>query len=163
MIRHAHIDDAERIEEIVQQSLDLKYVTALQSPMGIKKRKHWIEHRAKNHPVFVYEEDGQLIGYIALSAYRPQRPSLDRTALISYFVDNKHFQKGVASALLQYLINYLKTTSIKVIIAIILDGNERSIKLTEKFGFEQWAYLPDVFEAYDKVLSQVYMGKVLDQ
>jgi len=49
-----------------------------------------------------------------------------------------------------------------VYLAIIIEGNQGSIQMLKKLGFEQCGYLPEVVNYRNEKRGQVYMGKVLD-
>lgn len=158
MIRHALISDVHRIEEIYNQGIELKFVTARQEPMGLAARTEWLSERSDSHPVIVFEQGDFVVGYAALDYYRKGRASLDKTAVISYFVDQQCWNKGIGSKLIEAMLSEARKQKLHVLIAIIIEGNDPSIALLKKFQFKQWAYLPNVFQAYGKTLGQVYMG-----
>jgi len=45
------------------------------------------------------------------------------------------------------------------VFAIILEGNEASLKLLEKMGFEGWGYLPRVADFDGKEMGHLYYGR----
>ena len=48
---------------------------------------------------------------------------------------------------------------IRHLFAIVLEGNEASVKLLEKMGFEQWGYLPRVADFDGKEVGHLYFGR----
>jgi L-amino acid N-acyltransferase YncA len=49
----------------------------------------------------------------------------------------------------------------RVLFAIIIEGNNTSVALLKKFGFEQWGCLPQVIACYGEVRGYLYLGKIL--
>jgi phosphinothricin acetyltransferase len=47
----------------------------------------------------------------------------------------------------------------KTLFAILLDYNRASIALLEKFGFEQWAYMPGVADFNGHEVGHIYYGR----
>ena len=160
MIRTATEQDLDRIETICNQAIHDGFKTARLTPMGMEARYKWFHHYDRNtYPIFVFEENGIVMGWVSLSPYREGREALDETAVISYFVDFDCLGRGIGSQLINYVIHHLPD-QIKAVFAIIIDGNEASIHLLKKFGFEQWGLLPGVYNAMGEVRDQVYYGKL---
>jgi len=63
--------------------------------------------------------------------------------------------------LVEHSLDYLKNKDLRILIAIILGTNTRSIKFIEHFGFEIWAQLPALAETDGQLIDHVYMGKKL--
>lgn len=158
-IRIAKIEDLGAIVEIYNQAIAIGQKTADLTPVSVEERKAWFEaHPVDKYPILVAQQDDAILGYLTLSAYRPGRMALRHTAEVSYYVHFNHHRKGVASNLLQQAIEMCPTLQIKTLFAILIDSNEASIKLLEKFGFERWGYLPRVAEFDGLEFGHYYYG-----
>ena len=60
--------------------------------------------------------------------------------------------------MIEYALLAGKKLGYKTIFAIILDKNEASIKLLEKFGFEKWGHMPDVANFNGEECGHIYLG-----
>ena len=158
-IRIAKIEDLGSIVEIYNQAIAVGQKTADLTPVSVEERKAWFEaHPADKYPILVAEQDDTILGYLTLSAYRPGRMALRHTAEVSYYVHFDHHQKGVASKLLQQAIEMCPALHIKTLFAILIDSNEASLRLLEKFGFERWGHLPRVAEFDGVEYGHYYYG-----
>jgi phosphinothricin acetyltransferase len=119
------------------------------------------QHTPEQNPIYVYEAAGQVDGWVSLSAYRPGRAGLKDTAEISYYVDDRNQGKGIGSRLVSHAVAEAARLGKRVLLAMILEGNTASISLLKKFGFEQWGFLPSVYQAEGVTRGHIYMGKVL--
>lgn len=160
IIRIARPGDLPAIVDIYNQSIPSHRSTGDTQPLRIEDRMTWFEeHRAEEHPIFVAEVDGQVIGWCSLSAYRPGRAALRFTAEISYYIDLAYHRRGIGTALIERALTACPALQIKHLIAIVLEGNQASLKLLEKMGFEQWGYLPRVADFDGKEVGHLYYGR----
>jgi len=159
-IREATFDDIVSINDIYNQSIPSKISTADILPVSISKRKKWFkDHVKENYPVFVAEINGEVIGWIALSPYRPGRLALKQTAEVSYFIRKNYQKTGIGTKLMNLIIEKSPEYGFKNLFAILLERNIASIKLLEKMGFGKWAFLPRVANFNGIECGQFYYGK----
>jgi L-amino acid N-acyltransferase YncA len=160
-LRIATPADLPRLVEIYNQAILARNATADTVPFNVEQRLDWFTaHKADSHPIHVFEQDGQVLGWLSVSPYRG-RPALRRTAEISYYVDYGHQRSGIGSALLKHAIDDAPRIHKHIYIAILLEWNRGSQRLLEKFGFERWGYLPEVAEFDGRLCGQFYYGKKL--
>jgi phosphinothricin acetyltransferase len=158
-IRIATIKDIEAITEIYNQAIAAGQKTGDTLSVTIEDRKKWFEtHASDKYPILVMEVDDIVVGYLSISAYRPGRLALQHTAEISYFVHFKYHRKGIASNLLQHAIAMCPSLQIKNIFAIVIDTNQVSVRLLEKFGFEKWGHMPRIAEFDGIEIGHLYYG-----
>jgi len=158
-IRLATSKDIIVINDIYNQSVPSKTSTAHLLPVSVEERTLWFnKHNNKRYPIFVAESDGKVNGWISVSPYRSGRQALRHTAEVSYYVHKDHQHTGIATYLLTYVIENCKNYNIKTLIAILMAHNSYSIKLLEKFNFEQWACLPKVLDIDGKEYDHLYYG-----
>ena len=160
LIRLARVGDLPAIVDIYNQAIPSKQSTGDTQPIRVEDRETWFgEHRPDRHPIFVTDLEGQVIGWCSLSAYRKGRAALRFTAEISYYIAPVYHRQGIGRALIKHAIEACPALQIRHLFAIVLEGNEASLKLLEKMGFEQWGYLPKVANFDGKEVGHVYYGR----
>lgn len=163
MIRLASENDLNGIDDIYNQAVARSFMTAHSNPMNQKERTEWFEnHPPEQYPVYVFEIDSEVVGWVSLSPYRPGREALDEVAEISLYVDFNYQGEGIGFDLVKHCMNRAKTLKKRVYFAIIIQGNRGSIRLMEKCGFEKWGYLPEVIHFNGEKRGHIYYGKVLN-
>ena len=160
IIRLAQIADLPSIVDIYNQSIPSKQSTGDTQPLRVEDRIMWFEeHRPDEHPIFVAEVEEQVAGWCSLSAYRPGRAALRFTSEISYYIDSAYHRQGIATALVEHALAACPPLGIKHVFAIVLEGNQPSLRLLEKMGFEQWGYLPRVADFDGREVGHLYYGR----
>jgi len=150
-IRIAELKDLKAIVEIYNQAIAAGEKTADITPFSLDDRKSWFrDHDPDKYPILVAEEES-VVGYLTISAYRPGRMALRHTAEVSFFVHFDHHRKGIASRLLQYAIDMCPSLQ-------LVDSNQNSIRLLEKYGFNKWGYMPRVVEFEGIEYGHLYYG-----
>ena len=163
-IRPATSKDYSDIVKIYNHAVDEKFATADTEHITLESRKDWFaQHSAQTYPIYVAEQDGEIIGWCSLSPHRPGRKALRTVAEISYYIHKDHRRKGVANSLINYTIESAKSLGFKNLISILLDLNKPSIYILEKFGFEQWGHLPAVADIDGVICGQFIYGKKLKE
>lgn len=159
IIRIAQPDDLPALVAIDNQAIAAGQKNANLTPFTVEERRAWFAaHQPQRHPILVAEQAGAVVGYLSLSPYRPGRQALRYTAEVSYYVDFAHHRQGIASRLLQAAIDRCPALEIKTVFAILLDTNQASRRLLEKFGFAQWGHLPRVADFDGVEVGQFYYG-----
>ena len=161
-IRNFAEADREKIVEIYNHAVDEKFATADTEYIIVESRNDWFtQHSSVTYPIYVAEENNEVIGWCSLSPHRPGRKALRTVAEISYYIHKDHRRKGVANSLITYTIEKAKQLGFKNLITILLDLNESSIYILEKFGFEKWGHLPNIAEIDGTTCGQFIYGKKL--
>lgn len=162
MIRPFEQNDIAAINEIYNQAIVAGF-NAFENKISLQNRLNWFENRNNNaYPVYVYEINQKIIGWIYFSPYRLNRSSLAAVVEVSYYVHQLHYRKGVGSKLLNYAVSVAPSLGFNTLIAILISSNLPSIKLLEKFEFEQWGKLPNVVLKNNKPAQHhLYFGKHL--
>ena len=161
-LRHAREQDLPRIVEIYNQAVAQRGATADLEPISLESRRQWLQdHAPDTLPVWVADEQGRVIGWCSLSAYRPGRLALRHTAEISYYVDQEHRRKGVARRLIEHAIQQCPTLDIQHLMTFLLDINTPSIRILEEFGFARWGHLPNVAEIDGQICGHLIYGRAV--
>jgi phosphinothricin acetyltransferase len=122
-------------------------------------RLNWYEeHLSGNHPVFVAEEGGVVVGWISLSEYRKGRRALRYTSEVSFYIRKDRQGQRIGSEMLEFMIHEAQQIRIKTLIAILLGPNTASIRLLEKFGFRKWGDMPNVAEFDGVECNHLFYG-----
>ena len=109
-IRIANITDLERITEIYNQAVSSKFETADTDVFESKDRMDWFYgHPQNSYPIYVYELNGTVVGWISISPYRSGRKALRHTAEISYYVHSGFKRQGIGSKLVEFVLIRVKT------------------------------------------------------
>lgn len=162
MIRLAISDDILMINNIYNQAVDSRKSTADLDHITLEDRIMWFaEHDNKSYPVFVKESDERVVAWTSISPYRKGRRGLSKVVEVSYYVDNQHFGKGIASELMNHVINHHNDFGFQHIICILLEINKPSIYFLEKFGFEKWGDLPNIVDLEGMICNHYIYGKTI--
>jgi len=158
-IRLVKYKDLESIVGIYNQAIVRKSCTADMDIFSVEEKTPWFEeHQSLEYPMYVYEIDNKVVGYVYFSAYRPGRRAMKYTAEVSYYIHNEYQGQGIGSNLLKFAIDRSKDLNFKNLIAILLEINVPSINLLKKFGFKEWGCLPNIVDFDGKVCSHMYYG-----
>ena len=161
-IRTANENDFVDIVKIYNHAVNEKFATADTDYVTVESRKEWFaQHSPETYPIYVAEQDEEMIGWCSLSPHRSGRKALRKVAEISYYIHKDHRRKGVANSLITHTIKSAKALGFKNLISILLELNKPSIYILEKFGFEKWGHLPNVAEIDGVICGQYIYGKRL--
>lgn len=143
--RDATSDDLAIIVEIYNSTIPSRMVTADTEPVSIASRQNWFyEHTSDKRPLWVIENEvKKIIGWVSFQSFYG-RPAYDSTVEISIYIHQQERGKGFGKEILQYCMEKAKGFGTKTLLGFIFSHNEPSLKLFRKFGFEDWATLPDI-------------------
>ena len=163
LIVHARKEHIFEINRIYNQAVEDGLRTAHVSPVSMEERRLWFErHDLDRYPIFVWQENGSAKGWLSISPYRAGREALGEVAEVSYYVDYNYHGMGIASELMKHGIEFCKNISIRILVAILISGNEESIALLHKFGFEESGRIKNAIQ-YDNIYrDHVYMSLNID-
>ncbi len=161
-VRIANQNDWKRIIEIYNHAVLEKGKTADTELQTVEGKQDWLsQHLPPKHIILLAEIDSQIVGWCSLSPHRPGRKALEKTAEISYYVDNNYRKLGIASALINSAIETAKENGINNLFGILLDVNLVSVTILEKFGFKKWGHLPNIAEIDGETCGQFIYGRHL--
>ncbi len=145
-IRAAEPSDLFRIVEIYNQAVPGRISTGDTEPLDPDTQQGWFRgFLPGRNPIFVAEDDdGSVAGYNALSLYRGGRPAFCHTLETSYYVDERSRRRGVATALMEHVLQQCPALGVKTLLAFVMEHNRASIAFLERFGFKRWGRLPGI-------------------
>ena len=111
-------------------------------------------------PWFVYEEEGQIIGYAYANKWKGRcayRFSVESTI----YLKNGQQGKGIGSKLYTALLEVLRERKIHAVIGVIALPNANSQRLHEKFGFKKVAHFTEVGYKFNKWINVGYWELLL--
>jgi L-amino acid N-acyltransferase YncA len=158
-IRDALESDLPVIIDIYNATVPTRMVTAELEPTTVAARLPWFrEHSSDQHPFWVAENDGYVIGWLDFKRFIP-RCAYRGTAEISVYVDQNFRRQGVAHRLLEEAIARAPSLGINAMVGLIFAHNAPSLKLFERLGFERWGLLPRIARLDGSERDLVIMGR----
>lgn len=154
MIRKATRTDARAIADIYNEYVRNSVISFETEAVSLSAMQQRIEEISGQYPYWVYEEDGKVIGYCYAHGWK-ERAAYKHTFETTIYLEAASQGKGIGSQLLQILIDECRKAGAHVLIACIVAGNENSIKLHEKFGFQRVAHFSQVGMKFGRWLDVV--------
>lgn len=162
MITYARPKHLKAINDIYNQAVQGGFCTAHMTPVSLDEREQWfLNHPNDTHPVFVFEGDNTVLGWLSVSHYSKNRQALNEVVEISYYVDYAHHNQGIASALMDHGLQFCRDYGYRIAVAILVGDNDPSIALLEKFGFTEAGRIPDGLNFDGEFRDHLYMSKKL--
>lgn len=162
LVREVRLDDAPSIAHIYNRYVIETTVSFEFEPISVEEMRRRIEDIASSHPYFVCESDGQVCGYCYAHQWK-ERKGYRHTMETTLYVADEYRRKGVGSQLLARLIEACRTKGYHALIACITGGNEASIAIHSKFGFEKVSRFRQVGRKFGKWIDVVDMELLLQE
>jgi len=160
IIRTAEKKDLEAIREIYNEAVLNSTSTFDIEPRTKKQQVEWFRQHKGIYSVIVYEINGEVKGWAALSKWS-NRPAYKDTAENSVYVKKEFRNQGIGKALLNQLIKNAGQVGLHTIIARIASENEISIKIHKDFGFEIMGVMKEAGKKFGKYIDVTFMQKML--
>ena len=154
LVRKAEIEDLQELLDIYNYEVENGVATLDLRPKTLDERKVWFyEHNVDNHPLIVAQIDNHIAGYASLSSYR-EKEAYKSTVELSIYVGVNYRKQGVACILMQEILKMAKEDErIHTVVSVITGGNEASIKLHGKYGFEFCGTIREVGMKFGKYVD----------
>ncbi|MBA8759546.1 GNAT family N-acetyltransferase [Staphylococcus schleiferi subsp. coagulans] len=156
MIRQAQVNDLTQIQEIYNHAI--KHTTAVYTyeTVTLEERENWFQTKQQlQQPVFVYERNGEVLGFATYGQFR-NWPAYQFTIEHSLYVSPNARREGIASQLLENIIQDAREKQVQTMMAGIDDQNIQSKLLHEKFGFRHMGTLEKVGYKFDQWLDLAF-------
>jgi len=121
-------------------------------PRSLEAQREWFAGHVSPHPVIVWEQDGQVLGWGSTSSYSP-RPGYRFTGEVSVYVRETARGRGIGEALLRELIALGAAEGLHTVVGRICEENEVSRRLAEKTGFRLTGVMEEVGYKFDRWLN----------
>ncbi|RBP45922.1 phosphinothricin acetyltransferase [Roseimicrobium gellanilyticum] len=162
-IRPACISDFPRIAEIYEQSPLDDIAQADSSVVDWSTWTSWWEiHSPSQHPLWVCEEGGKVVGWISLSPHH-YRKEFRRTAQVGLYVAPDAQRRGNGTRLVQQLMDSCPMLGIRTVLAFISRHNEASLKIFHRAGWEPWGHFTGAGRSHASQFDIVLLGKIFEQ
>lgn len=146
-IRDAVEGDLPEIVSIYNSTIPERMVSADTEPISVESRIGWFrEHIPESRPLWIAEDEGEVIGWLSLSDFYDGRPAYHATVEIGIYIKEGYRGEGLGRRLLGEAIRRAPSLGIRTLTAGVFAHNEPSLRLFESFGFERWAHYPRVAE-----------------
>ena len=153
MIRKATEHDLSAIKDIYNYAVLNTAATYDINPRDDKYFADMLSEHKGKYLLAVYEDNGDIIGYAALSQFS-KRDAYDITAELSVYVKTDCQNKHIGAQLIEYALNYAQTEKrFLTIVSLITSDNEHSIYLHKKFGFEFGGKIKNAGFKFDRMLG----------
>ncbi len=161
-IRPALQRDLDAITQIYNDAVLNSTASYDQHPVSLENRRSWLaQHQHHELPILVAEAaDQSILGWASLSFFRPW-DGYRFTVEDSIYVAESHRGQGIGTQLLAQLIDQATALELHVIMAGLDAHNPASLRLHQKFGFQQVGYLREVGFKFNRWLDLVLMQRIL--
>lgn len=157
--RDATKNDLARIVEIYNSTIASRMVTADTEPVTVESKMKWFaKHTSEKRPLWVVDQNGDTVGWVSFQSFYG-RPAYDATAEISIYLDEAVRGTGLGRKILQHALENCAGLEIKTLLGFIFSHNHPSLELFRKFGFNEWAMLPNIAVLDGIERSLVIVGK----
>ncbi|MBL25737.1 MAG: GNAT family N-acetyltransferase [Rhodospirillaceae bacterium] len=130
-------------------------------PDAAEMKRRWQALTGDDHPFFVAECAGRIVGYAYAGPYR-LRPAYRYTVENSVYIRPGEERQGVGKALLEALIEACEARGLRQMIAVIGDSDhDASIGLHEALGFRLVGTLDAVGFKHGRWVDSVLMQRAL--
>jgi phosphinothricin acetyltransferase len=158
MIRQATSSDLETINSIYNEAIREGGFTGDIEPVTLESREYWYSDHINSYRIFVIQEQDAVVGYVSVSPYRKGREAFRNTCEISYYLFSHARGKGLGKKLLSHAIDYARAAGFRVIVAVLLGCNERSIKLLKSFKFSESGRICEAACIGNELVDHLYMS-----
>lgn len=160
VIRIAAIDDFPAVRAIYNHYVATSTCTYQLEPEPEAEHLAWFTSRTAAHPIIVAEVGGEVLGWGALSPWRPRR-GYSHSVEASVYVRHDAHRRGIGRALLADLIDRARTAGHHTILGGASADQTASLALQEALGFVPVAHLREVGYKFDRWLDVIYMQRML--
>ncbi|MDR1419933.1 MAG: GNAT family N-acetyltransferase [Treponema sp.] len=161
LVRPVCPEDAAEVSGIYNYYIKNTVVTFEEEPLDPSEMKRRIGAVTAKYPWFVCEENGGVLGYAYLNAYR-ERSAYRFAAELSVYIRQDRQGEGIGTELLARLLEAARETEIHAIVSAVTLPNERSVALQEKFGFTGIARFREIGFKHGRRLDVGYWELVIN-
>lgn len=162
VIRDATEVDLQAILDIYNDAILTTTAVYSEKPHTLPMRRQWYNERMENNfPVFVAENDGDVVGFSSFGHFRVW-PCYRYTVEISVYVQATQRGKGMGKLLVEPLITRARQMNMHALIAGISADNEISLRLHKNLGFTEVAHFKEVGYKFGRWLDLKFLELLPD-
>lgn len=162
LVRDATPADIPAIRDLYNALIDTTTIAWRDDPATTEEMEAWLAERQRlDHPVFVADIDGDVVGYTCWSTFR-SFPGYRHTAELTIHVRGDLHGRGIGKTLLDALVDEARRRGIHVLVAGIDADNEASIEFHRALGFTEVARMPEVGRKFDRWLDLVLVQRIIE-
>jgi len=159
-VRAAGRGDVEAIRAIYNVEVTGSTATFDMVERTAAEQMEWLDHHSGAHPAIVAVSDGEICGFGSLSSYR-ERAAYATSVEDSVYVHEGWRRKGVGVLLLEELVVLARGHGFHTVIGRIAGGNEGSVLLHERCGFQVIGVEREVGRKFGRWLDVTLVQKLL--
>jgi phosphinothricin acetyltransferase len=159
-VRLAHLGDAEAIREIYNVEVAGSTATFDIVERTPRQQIEWLEHHSGAHPAVVAVDEGEVCGFGSLSPYR-ERAAYSTSVEDSVYVGGSWRRRGVGALVLEELVGLARMHGFHTVIGRIAGGNEGSVLLHERCGFQVIGVEREVGRKFGRWLDVTLVQRLL--
>jgi len=163
LVRDAVLADQPGILNIYNDAV--LHTTAVwnEAPRSEAEQQQWFDAKqSQNLPVLVAHIDGEIAGFCSYGPFRPWY-GYRFTVEGSIYVAQRYRRRGIATSLLNTLLQRARAQGMHAIVAGIEAENVASIRLHEQCGYRIAGCLHQVGYKFERWLDLIFMECILDQ
>lgn len=161
-IRIASAKDAQTVNDIYDYYIDHTVATFNEVKKTVEMRAAEMKEILEDYPFLIAEdENGRFLGFACAESFRPQTGYRYTVELTIYLHPDAPRHCGIGSALYEKLLAILADQGYCTAIGVLHGGNEESLQLHKKFGFEDVLLLPNAAFKHGRWLSMRIVKKTL--
>lgn len=161
MIRPFQESDIQALTDIYNYYVLHTIVTFDFEPYTVEGYLAKITRIQKDFPCFVFEQDGEVIGFSYASKWR-QKPAYNQTVESTVYLHPERKKGGIGSKLYKALLDELKQQEYQVVLGGISLPNDESVAFHEKFGFKKVGHFDGVGRKFYKWIAVGFWQLNLD-
>lgn len=142
-IRPVRLDDAERVASIYNRYVSKTTITFETEPVPVEVMRGRIDSISSAFPYFVYEYDGEFIGYCYAHLWK-EREAYSKTLETTVYLAPEACHKGIGPLLMTHLIDECRRQGYHALIACITADNLSSLRFHQRLGFRQVSRFSEV-------------------
>ncbi len=160
-LRSAKKEDVPVILEISNHAILHTTANYEYEPKSLDYQMDWFENRvAAGFPIIVATHNDQVVGYGSFGKFRSRR-GYDNTIEHSVYVHHEHRGKNIGHQLMQELINIAKAQNYHVMIAVVDNLNQGSLRFHKQFGFVEVGKFKEIGYKFDQWLDVYFLQLIL--
>jgi L-amino acid N-acyltransferase YncA len=160
-LRLAADADLQAINDIYNHYVAVSTTTYDEEPMTLDERRQAFAARGAIHPLTVAVQDGRIVGYGSLHAFRAKH-GYRFVVENSVYVHPDHQRQGIGAAILADLIERARTLGLHAIVAVIDATQTASLAIHAKHGFTEVGRFPEIGHKFGRWLDVVFMELLIE-